>query len=62
MIIKKFTGKTEDDALKEVRAELGAQAVIMNVKKVKKKGLLGFMALISRSPTLELLSRGLIVI
>ena len=37
MIIKKFTGKTEDDALKEVRAELGAQAVIMNVKRSRRK-------------------------
>ncbi len=49
MIIKKFTGKTEDDALKEVRAELGAQAVIMNVKKVKKKGLFGLFS----KPTVE---------
>ena len=44
MIIKKFTAKTEDDALKAARAELGAQAVIMNVKKVKKKGLAGIFS------------------
>ncbi|MBO5551310.1 MAG: hypothetical protein J5966_05065, partial [Lachnospiraceae bacterium] len=44
MIIKKFTAKTEDDALKAARAELGAQAVIMNVKKVKKKGLAGLFS------------------
>ena len=41
MIIKKFTAKTEDEALKAARSELGAGAVIMNVKKVKKKGLAG---------------------
>ena len=44
MIIKKFTAKTEDDALKAARAELGAQAVIMNVKKVKKKGIAGLFS------------------
>ena len=38
MIIKKFTGKNEDEAVKAAQAELGAQAVIMNVKKTKKKG------------------------
>lgn len=44
MIIKKFTAKTEDEALKAARAELGTQAVIMNVKKVKKKGLPGLFS------------------
>ncbi len=41
MIIKKFTGKTEDEALKAAKSELGNGAVIMNVKKLKKKGLIG---------------------
>ncbi|MCR5747177.1 MAG: flagellar biosynthesis protein FlhF [Lachnospiraceae bacterium] len=49
MIIKKFNGKTEDEALKAARAELGAGAVIMNVKKVKKKGLAGLFS----KPTVE---------
>lgn len=44
MIIKKFTGKTEDEAVKAAQAELGAQAVIMNVKKSKKKGLAGIFS------------------
>ncbi|MBQ9443071.1 MAG: flagellar biosynthesis protein FlhF [Lachnospiraceae bacterium] len=44
MIIKKFTAKTEDEALKAAKAELGMQAVIMNVKKVKKKGLSGLFS------------------
>ncbi len=49
MIIKKFNGKTEDEALKAARAELGAGAVIMNVKKVKKKGLASLFS----KPTVE---------
>lgn len=44
MIIKKFTGKTEDEAIKAAQAELGAQTVIMNVKKTKKKGLAGIFS------------------
>lgn len=44
MIIKKFTGKTEDEAVKAAQAELGAQTVIMNVKKTKKKGLAGLFS------------------
>ena len=44
MIIKKFTGKTEDEAVKAAQAELGAQAVIMNVKKTKKRGLAGLFS------------------
>ena len=44
MIIKKFTGKNEDEAVKAAQAELGAQAVIMNVKKTKKKGLAGIFS------------------
>ncbi len=44
MIIKKFTGKTEDEALRAARSELGNQAVIMNVKKLKKKGIMGLFS------------------
>ena len=39
MIIKKFTGKTEEDAVEAARKELGSGIVIMNVKTVKNKGL-----------------------
>ncbi len=42
MIIKKFTAKTEDEATKAAKDELGTQAVIMNVRKVKKKGFFSF--------------------
>lgn len=41
MIIKKFTGKTEEEAVEAARKELGSNVVIMNVKSVKRKGLAG---------------------
>ncbi len=43
MIIKKFVGKTEEDAVTEAKKELGNGIVIMNVKQVKPKGLFGFL-------------------
>ena len=39
MIIKKFTAKTEDEAVALARKELGEGIVIMNVKNIRKKGL-----------------------
>lgn len=39
MIIKKFQGKTEEEAVSKARAELGDALVIMNVKSVKPKGM-----------------------
>ncbi len=42
MIIKKFTGKNEEEATKAARAELGPQAVIMNVRKIRNKGFFAF--------------------
>ena len=41
MIIKKFTGKTEEEALAAAKKELGNGVVVMNVRTVKKKGLAG---------------------
>ena len=46
MIIKKFLGKTEEEAVEAAKKELGAGVVIMNVKSVKRKGL--FAALRSK--------------
>ncbi|MCR5486789.1 MAG: flagellar biosynthesis protein FlhF [Lachnospiraceae bacterium] len=43
MIIKKFTGKTEEEATKAAKAELGPAAVPLNVRKIKHKGFFGFM-------------------
>lgn len=42
MIIKKFVGKTEEEAVEAARKELGSGIVIMNVRNTKKKGLAGF--------------------
>lgn len=42
MIIKKFQGKTEEEAVAAAQKELGISAVIMNVKNVKKKGFFSF--------------------
>ena len=41
MIIKKFTAKTEAEAVEAAKKELGDHLVIMNVKNIKKKGFLG---------------------
>ena len=43
MIIKKFTAKTEEEAVALAKKELGNGIVIMNVKQVKPGGLLGFL-------------------
>ena len=42
MIIKKFQGKTENEAVEAAKRELGKNIVIMNVKGVKKKGFFRF--------------------
>ncbi len=43
MIIKKFIGKTEEEAQEAAKKELGVGIVVMNVKEVKKKGLFAFL-------------------
>ncbi len=43
MIIKKFQGKTEAEAVESAKKELGSNVVIMNVRNIKRKGLLGFL-------------------
>lgn len=43
MIIKKFQGKTENEAVESAKKELGNNVVIMNVRSVKKKGLFSFL-------------------
>lgn len=40
MTIKKFQGRTEEEATARAREEFGAQTVIMNVKEIKPKGFL----------------------
>ena len=43
MIIKKFQGKTENEATEMAKKELGNNVVIMNVRNVKPKGLFSFL-------------------
>ena len=43
MIIKKFQGKSEADAVESAKKELGNNVVIMNVRSVKRKGLFSFL-------------------
>ncbi len=38
MIIKKFQGKTEAEAVENAKKELGSAVVIMNVRSIKRKG------------------------
>ena len=42
MIIKKFQGSTEEEAILAARDEMGNDAVIMNIRTTKKKGLFTF--------------------
>lgn len=44
MTINKFQGKTKEEAIEKAKAEFGPNAVIMNVKEVKPKGLFGVFA------------------
>lgn len=44
MIIKKFQGKTEDEAVEAARKELGSNVVVLNVRNVKKKGIMAFFS------------------
>jgi len=39
VIIKKFLAKSEKDAIEMAKNELGNNAIVMNIKKVKPKGL-----------------------
>ena len=43
MIIKKFQGKTEAEAVENAKKELGNGIVLMNVRSVKRKGLFSFL-------------------
>ena len=42
MTIKKFQGKTKEEAIQKAKAEFGENAVIMNVKEIPPKGILVF--------------------
>ncbi len=42
MIIKKFQGKTETEAVNKVKEEMGNEAVVMNIKKIRPSGIFRF--------------------
>ncbi len=42
MIIKKFLGKSEQEALRDAQSELGSGVVVMNRKKIRSKGFWGW--------------------
>ena len=42
MIIKKFQGATETEAILAAKEEMGSEAVVMNIKTIKPKGLFSF--------------------
>ncbi|MDR2889435.1 MAG: flagellar biosynthesis protein FlhF [Lachnospiraceae bacterium] len=44
MIIKKFQGKTEAEAVETAKKELGNNVVVMNVRNIKKKGIFSFLS------------------
>lgn len=50
MIIKKYQGKTEDEAMESARRELGDSIVLMNVRVVKQKGIMRLF----KAPFLEI--------
>lgn len=41
MIIKKFQGKTEEEAIEKAKAEMGSSAIVMNIKTLKTGGIMG---------------------
>ena len=43
MTIKKFIGKTKEEAIAKAKEEFGESAVVMNVKEVKPSGFFGFL-------------------
>ena len=44
MTINKFQGKTKEEAIEKAKAAFGANAVIMNIKEIKPKGILGIFS------------------
>lgn len=42
MKVKKFIAKTMSEATKQIRQELGSDAVILNSKQIETGGILGF--------------------
>ena len=49
MIIKKFQAETEDAAILQAKEELGNNAVVVNIKTLKPRGIMGLF----KKPTVE---------
>ena len=43
MIIKKYVGKTEEEATEQAQKELGSNVVVLNVRSTKAKGFFSFL-------------------
>ncbi|HYE84003.1 MAG TPA: flagellar biosynthesis protein FlhF [Clostridia bacterium] len=44
MKVKRYVGETAQEALQKVKSDLGRDAIILNTRKIRKKGLVGFFA------------------
>jgi flagellar biosynthesis protein FlhF len=42
--VKRYVGETAQEALQKVKSDLGRDAIILNTRKIRKKGLMGFFA------------------
>jgi len=42
--VKRYVGETAQEALQKVKSDLGRDAIILNTRKIRKKGLVGFFA------------------
>ncbi len=42
MKVKRYVGETAQEAMQKVKADLGRDAIILNTRKIRKKGLVGF--------------------
>lgn len=43
MRIRRYTGKDAQEAMLKVKMDLGSEAVILSTRKIKKKGIFGFL-------------------
>ncbi len=44
MKVKRYVGETAQEALQKVKTDLGRDAIILNTRKIKKKGIVGFFS------------------
>lgn len=44
MKVKRYVGETAQEALQKVKSDLGRDAIILNTRKIRKKGLMGFFS------------------